>query len=112
MTLSPDTIGWIFVALATVGELIGVFGLSLYSRNRSALNAIIYYGGLAASFTLLYFSFKYLPVSIAYTVFTGAGTAGAVIINIIFFKESKNWPRIASLIAIIVGVTGLQAVAS
>lgn len=105
-------IGWTFVALAATAELIGVFGLSLYSRNHNLINRMIYYGGIFLSFALLYFSFHYLPLSIAYTVFTGAGTAGAVLLNIVFFKESKNIKRLISLGAIIVGVVGLQYVSS
>lgn len=105
-------IGWVFVALAAGAELIGVFGLSLYSRNHTLINRMLYYGGIFLSFALLYFSFRYLPLSIAYTVFTGAGTAGAVLLNIVFFKESKNIKRLLSLGAIIIGVVGLQYVSS
>lgn len=110
MGISYITIGWIFVALASVAELVGVFGLSLYSQNRTLINRMLYYGGIFASFALLYFSFRFLPLSIAYTVFTGVGTAGAVALNIIFFNESKNIKRVLSLVAIIVGVVGLQLV--
>ncbi|MDV2687410.1 SMR family transporter, partial [Alkalihalophilus lindianensis] len=49
------------------------------------------------------------PLSIAYTVWIGIGTAGAVLINMIFFGESKSWKRIASIIAIIIGVIGLES---
>ncbi len=105
-------VGWVFVALAASAELVGVFGLSLYSQNRTFINRLVYYGGIFLSFALLYFSFRYLPLSIAYTVFTGAGTAGAVLLNIVFFKESKNIKRLISLAAIIVGVVGLQYVSS
>lgn len=106
------TMGWVFVALAAVAELVGVFGLSLYSQNRTMINRILYYGGIFAAFALLYYSFHFLPLSIAYTVFTGVGTAGAVILNIVFFKESKNIKRVLSLVAIIIGVVGLQYVSS
>lgn len=109
---APIVIGWIFVGLAALAELIGVFGLSLYSQNRNFINRILYYGGIFLAFALLYFSFRYLPLSIAYTVFTGAGTAGAIILNIVFFKESKNIKRLISLTAIIIGVVGLQYVSS
>lgn len=112
MGVSFIFVGWIFVALAAVAELIGVVGLSLVSQKRNLFNRALYYGGIFASFTLLYFSFRYLPLSIAYTVFTGAGTAGAVALNIMFFKESKNIKRVLSLVAIIIGVVGLQYVSS
>lgn len=105
-------IGWTFVGLAALAELIGVFGLSLYSKNRNIINKAMYYGGIVLAFALLYYSFRYLPLSIAYTVFTGVGTAGAIILNIVFFKESKNIKRLISLAAIIIGVVGLQYVSA
>lgn len=55
-------------------------------------------------------SFHYLQVSVAYAVWIGVGTAAAVLVNMIFFNESKNFGRVMSLIVIIIGVTGLKAV--
>ncbi|TXL66517.1 multidrug efflux SMR transporter [Cerasibacillus terrae] len=101
--------GWIFVLLAASAELVGVWGLNLFSQKRNLKNGILYFGGLGLSFALIYLSFKYLPVSIAYAVFTGLGTAGAVLINMFFFGDSKSWSRIGSLILIIAGVVGLKA---
>ena len=101
-------IGWGLVATAIAAEMVGIFGLSLYSRGKTIANTILYFGGLAASFVALYFSFQYLPVSIAYTVLTGVGTAAAVAINIMFFNESKDIKRLISLALIIAGVCGLK----
>lgn len=102
--------GWIYVGLAAAIELVGVYGLSKYSKQKNTLNLLLYYGGLAGSFFFLYMSFQYLLVSVAYTVIIGIGTAGAVILNMIVFGESKNIFRIISLAIIIVGVTGLKAI--
>ncbi len=82
--------GWIFVLLAASAELVGVWGLNLFSQKRNLKNGILYFGGLGLSFALIYLSFKYLPVSIAYAVFTGLGTAGAVLINMFFFWGFKK----------------------
>ncbi|WP_019243564.1 MULTISPECIES: DMT family transporter [Bacillus] len=101
--------GWLFVFLAACAEVIGVVGLKKYSQTKNVGNTILYIGGFGASFILLYTSFNYLQVSIAYAVWIGIGTAGAVLINMIFFGESKNIARILSVIAIIIGVTGLKA---
>lgn len=108
--LNDSIIGWLIVFFATLAEMVGVFGLSLYSAKRSIRNFLLYYGGIACSFGLIYLSFHYLPVSIAYTVFTGVGTASAVAINILFFHESKNIKRILSVLCIIFGVCGLKFV--
>lgn len=102
--------GWVYVGLAAVMELIGVYGLSKYSREKTITNWALYYGGLAGSFAFLYFSFNHLLVSVAYTVFIGIGTAGAVILNMIVFGESKHIFRIISVVIIVVGVMGLKAI--
>lgn len=102
--------GWLLVLLAAISEIIGVVGLRFYSQNKTLRNLLIYVGGFGMSFVLLYASFNYLQLSIAYVVWIGIGTVGAVLVNIIFFSESKNLTRIISIIAIIIGVAGLKAV--
>ncbi|MFJ8520551.1 DMT family transporter [Lysinibacillus xylanilyticus] len=102
--------GWILVLLAAFSEIVGVVGLRYYSQEKNIRNLLIYLGGFGLSFVLLYASFNYLQLSIAYVVWVGIGTVGAVLVNIIFFDESKNMTRIISIIAIIIGVAGLKAV--
>lgn len=102
--------GWLFVALAAISEIVGVVGLKLFSQVKNLRHVVIFVSGFTVSFVLLYQSFNYLQLSIAYAVWIGLGTAGAVIINMIFFGESKSLGRIISLILIIIGVTGLKVV--
>ncbi|MGE7920541.1 DMT family transporter [Viridibacillus sp. NPDC093762] len=102
--------GWIFVFLAAMSEIVGVIGLKLYSQNKTIRNLILYVGGFGLSFALLYTSFNYLQLSIAYAVWIGIGTVGAVLINMILFGESKSVARVISIIAIVIGVAGLKAV--
>ncbi|MDM5230561.1 DMT family transporter [Lysinibacillus pakistanensis] len=102
--------GWLLVLLAAVSEIIGVVGLRFYSQKKTLRNLFIYVGGFGLSFALLYASFNYLQLSIAYVVWIGIGTVGAVLVNIIFFGESKNRTRLISIVAIIIGVAGLKAI--
>lgn len=101
--------GWLYVALAAGFEFTGVAGLNKYSKQKSLLSGIVYLGGFGLSFLFLYTSFQYLQVSTAYAVWIGIGTAGAVLLNMIFFGESKSLSRIGSLALIIIGVVGLKA---
>ncbi|WHY87300.1 SMR family transporter [Neobacillus novalis] len=101
--------GWLFVCLAAASEITGAAGLKLYSQRKTIRNGILYIGGFGLSFAFLYASFHYLQVSIAYAVWVGIGTAGAVLINMFLFGESKNFWRIISVILIIIGVMGLEA---
>ncbi len=102
--------GWLFVTFAAISEIIGVIGLKLFSTKKNIKTGSLFLGGFGLSFFLLYQAFAYLQLSIAYAVWIGIGTAGAVLINMIFFGESKSGARIFSLILIIVGVTGLKLV--
>ncbi|MBR2567954.1 MAG: multidrug efflux SMR transporter [Paenibacillus sp.] len=101
--------GWLFVFIAAICEMVGVVGLKKYSQNKSLKNGTVFLGGFGVSFAMLYTSFHYLQVSVAYAVWVGIGTAGAVLINMFFFGEGKSTARIISLLAIIIGVTGLKA---
>jgi len=102
--------GWLFVFLAAVAELVGVVGLKKYSDQKTVPSFILYIGGFGLSFLFLYQSFKFLQVSTAYAVWIGIGTAGAVLINMVFFGESRSPGKVISLIIIIIGVVGLKAV--
>lgn len=102
--------GWLYVFFAAVSEIVGVVGLKMYSQEKTLKSGLLYGGGFGASFIFLYLSFNYLQVSIAYAVWIGIGTAGAVIINMIFFGESKSLGRIASVALIVIGVVGLKAI--
>ncbi|MFL6518218.1 MAG: DMT family transporter [Bacillus sp. (in: firmicutes)] len=101
--------GWLFVFLAAASEVAGAAGLKLYSQQKTLRNGILYIGGFGASLAFLYVSFQYLQLSIAYAVWVGIGTAGAVFINMFLFGESKKLGRIISVLVIIVGVVGLKA---
>ena len=102
--------GWIFVTIAAILELIGVIGLKKYSGEKSIGSLLLFGGGFGGAFVFLYASFNYLQVSIAYAVWIGIGTVAAVLVNMIFFNESKSLGRIISLAVIIIGVVGLKAV--
>lgn len=102
--------GWIYIILAALLEIVGVIGLNKFTNHKSIINTILFFGGFLGAFAFLYASFDYLAVSTAYAVWVGIGTSAAVLINMIFFNESKNLGRIISLIIIIIGVTGLKAV--
>lgn len=101
--------GWLFVCLAAVSEIMGVVGLKKFSQKKTIGSGILYASGFGGAFAFLYASFKYLQVSTAYAVWIGIGTAGAVLINMIFFGESRSAGRVASVALIVVGVIGLKA---
>lgn len=102
--------GWVYVLAAAAWEIFGVIGLKLFSQKKSFARLVLFAGGFALSYLFLYWSLSYLDMSIAYATWMGLGTAGAVIVNMIFFGESKKISRIIGVGLIIVGVVGLKMV--
>ena len=49
-----------------------------------------------------------IPMGTAYAIWTGLGAAGAVLIGVLFFKESAGWKRLGFLTLIIAGAVGLK----
>lgn len=99
---------WMFVFCAAFSEIIGVMGLKMYSQNKTLWNGVVYVGGFCTSFVFLYASFLLLQVSVAYAVWIGIGTAGAALVNMFLFGETKSIARIVSVVLIVFGVTGLK----
>lgn len=64
---------------------------------------------MAASFALLNYAMRAIPVGTAYAVWTGIGAAGAAILGVLVFKEPVTVLRVLSIAAIVGGVIGLKA---
>lgn len=99
---------WLILLFAACMEIVGVIGLKLFSIKKSVLHFIIFIGGFTLSYAFLYKSLEFLNMSIAYAIWAGIGTAGAVIINIVFFHETKSTLKVISVILVIIGVVGLK----
>lgn len=74
-----------------------------------------YYGWLTGfivclliSMVLLYLATKTLPIGTAYSVWTGIGAVGTVIVGIIFFKEPTDFWRLFFLFTLIASIVGLK----
>lgn len=99
---------WIFLMLASVGEIIGVTCINLYIQQKKIfwLFGIVLAMGLG--FFCLSIAMNEIDLGTAYAIWTGLGAAGAVLIGIIFFKESAGWKRLFFLTCIISGAVGLK----
>ena len=99
---------WIWLLLAGIGEI----GLVLFMKLSDGFKKIKYTVlTIVSSILSFYFLSKALitiPLGIGYAVWTGIGSAGSVIIGMVFFKESKDLKRIFYLLLIFVSVIGLR----
>ena len=63
---------------------------------------------MALSFVLLAHAVKTLPIGTAYAVWTGIGTVGTAILGITLFAEPLEICRVACILLIVIGITGLR----
>jgi small multidrug resistance pump len=64
--------------------------------------------GYALSLLLLAIVIRNIPVSVAYAVWSGLGTAGIAVIGVLFLQERLDLAKVAGLVLIIVGVAVLN----
>lgn len=98
----------VFVFCAAISEIVGVIGLKMYSKDKTLANGAIYIGGFATSFAFCILP-SYFTSKCRVCGLIGIGTAGAVLLNMFLFGESKSKARIISVFLIVCGVTGLKA---
>jgi small multidrug resistance pump len=68
--------------------------------------------GYGLSIWLLAVVVRSIPVSVAYAVWAGLGTAAVAVIGFLFLGESMGWLKATSLGLIVLGVVGLNLVTS
>ncbi len=99
---------WIYLFIAGIFEIGFALGLK-YSEGFTRLwPTLIMAAAGALSFYLLSISMKSLPVGTAYTVWTGIGAVGTVVVGIVYLKEPGDLFRLVSISLIVVGIVGLR----
>jgi small multidrug resistance pump len=64
--------------------------------------------GYAVSIWLLSLVIREIPVSIAYAVWAGAGTALVAVVGVLWLGEEWNWISATAILLIVVGVVTLN----
>ena len=70
--------------------------------------AAVVLAGYGVSIWLLTLVVKQVPVSVAYAVWAGAGTALVAVVGLVFLGEPLSWTKALSLALIVAGVVGLN----
>ncbi|WP_201716260.1 DMT family transporter [Rossellomorea arthrocnemi] len=101
---------WIFLLFAGLSEVVMVTFMKLSDGYKKLLPSIFSFAAGALSFYLLSLSLLDIPVSTGYGIWTGIGSAGAVIIGMFYFKERKDVKRLFFLCCIVGSIIGLKMV--
>lgn len=97
-----------------VSGLLEVFGIYLNSRvakfsgSKKFIGFWIVMGNFGLSLLFLRYAMKGMPMSVAYTIWSGIGAIGAVFIGVIFDDEKFTPVKSLSLILVVVSVILLK----
>ena len=99
---------WIYLLLAGVFEIGWTIGLKQMDNHKNLVWTVIFYISMITSFYFLQQALKTIQIGTAYAIYTSIGAIGTVVIGMLFFKEPATLVRIAFILLIIAGVTGLK----
>ena len=98
----------VFLVLAIASEVAGTAGLKAsegFGRLGPSALALL---GYALAFYFLAQSLKYIPLGVAYAIWSGLGTVGSVLLGVLLWKEILGPVHLAGIVLIVVGVVVLN----
>lgn len=99
---------WTCLVIAGLLEIGWAVGLK-YTEGFSKLWPSVATGiAMIASFALLSYALKTIPVGTGYAVWTGIGAAGTAIVGMLYLGEPRETLRVLCIMLIIAGVVGLK----
>lgn len=102
---SPTTTStWLLLGVAVAFEIVGAIGLRFSEGFTAMLPTVVALAAFAVALFLVSRVMKTLPVSIAYPVWAGGGTAGVALIGILALGEELNAAKAIGVVLIVVGV--------
>jgi small multidrug resistance pump len=111
--LRRTPVAWLLLAGAILTEVIATSALKLSDGLSKLLPTIVVAVGYILSFVLLAQALKlHLQVSIAYAVWSGAGTAAIAVIGMLWLDEPLNLAKVVGIALVILGVVVLNLAGS
>jgi len=95
---------WIMLFVAGVLEVVWAYSMKQSEGFTRLLPSIITIVMMGASFGLLSFAMRSIPLGTAYTIWTGIGAVGAFVVGIVVLGEHVNPTRIIAALLIVSGL--------
>ncbi|MBX2831189.1 MAG: quaternary ammonium compound efflux SMR transporter SugE [Rhodospirillales bacterium] len=99
---------WTALVIAGFLEICWAVGLKYTEGFTKPLPSILTITTIAASFWLLAYAMRSIPIGTAYAIWTGIGAAGAVIFGIVMLGEAANVGRLIAIALILSGIVMLK----
>ncbi|MWC27285.1 DMT family transporter [Paenibacillus sp. MMS18-CY102] len=102
---------WMYLIVAGFLEVGWAFGLQESHGFTKLVPSIVTIVTLAASFMLFAKAMKTIEIGTAYAIFTGLGTAGTVLVGMLFLDEPVQLGKLIFVTVLLCGIVGLKVVA-
>ncbi|PKL47033.1 MAG: QacE family quaternary ammonium compound efflux SMR transporter [Candidatus Riflebacteria bacterium HGW-Riflebacteria-2] len=99
---------WLILVIAGFCEIFWALGLKSSDGFARFWPSVFTVVTLALSLYLLAMALRNIPISTAYSVWTGIGATGTAIAGILLFNEPVSLAKVGCLLLIIGGVVGLR----
>ncbi|MFC5909407.1 DMT family transporter [Streptacidiphilus monticola] len=99
---------YLYLALAISSEICATVSLKFAEGFTRPVPSAVVVLGYLASFAMLGQALKQVPVSSAYAIWSGVGTAVVAAIGFLFLSETVNTWKLLGILLIIVGVVVLN----
>lgn len=96
--------GYLYLAIAIVAEVIGTSALKASEEFTKPLASISVVVGYAVSFYFLSLVLKTIPVGVAYAIWSGLGIVLITLVGFIVFNQKIDMPGMIGMAMIICGV--------
>ena len=100
--------GWFLLALAIVLEVSGTTCMKFSDGFKELVPSVLVFVFYGLSFTAFIYALKTIDLSIGYAIWAGLGLALITAIGILYFKEPATIQKMAFILLILIGVTGLS----
>jgi small multidrug resistance pump len=94
----------LILLLAILSEVVGTVALNASEGFARLGPTALVVVGYALTFYLLGLALKHIPLGVAYAIWSGLGTAGAVLAGVLLWRESLNLAGMIGIALIVVGV--------
>lgn len=95
---------WIYLFIAGLLEIVWAFSMKASNGFTRLTPSIVTIVAMIASFALLAYAMRFLPLGTAYMVWTGIGAAGAFVVGILFLGESVTPMRVTAACLVLSGI--------
>ncbi|MEU8779226.1 multidrug efflux SMR transporter [Streptomyces sp. NPDC048606] len=99
---------WLFLAIAIVFEIAFALGTNATQGFTKLWPSVFTVLAAACGVYALSLALRTLDVAVGYTIWTGVGAVGTVVLASVLYKEKITLPKIAAFAAIIAGAVLLK----